>query len=86
MGRAGAALSCWPPSILVGYAARLLPAVAAFALGLFQDLLTGAPLRSNALILVLTQWILRSQRRYLANRPFLLLWAGFARYCSERAS
>ena len=56
----------------------LMPPSAAFLLGLFQDLLTGAPLGSGALVLVLVQWILRSQQRYLANRPFLLLWAGFA--------
>ena len=56
----------------------LMPPSAAFVLGLFQDLLTGAPLGSGALILVLVQWILRSQQRFLANRPFLLLWAGFA--------
>jgi len=56
----------------------LLPPSAAFVLGLFQDLLTGAPLGSGALILVVVQWILRSQQRFLGNRPFLLLWAGFA--------
>jgi hypothetical protein len=41
----------------------LMPPSAAFVLGLFQDLLTGAPLGSGALILVLVQWILRSQQR-----------------------
>jgi len=56
----------------------LLPPSAAFLLGLFQDLLTGAPLGSGALILVLVQWVLRSQQRFLANRSFLLLWAGYA--------
>ncbi len=56
----------------------LLPPSAAFLLGLFQDLLTGAPIGSGALILVLVQWILRSQQRFLGNRPFLLLWLGFA--------
>lgn len=56
----------------------LLPPSAAFVLGLLQDLLTGAPLGSGALILVLVQWILRSQQRFLGNRPFLLLWLGFA--------
>ena len=56
----------------------LLPPGAAFALGVYQDLLTGAPLGSTSLVLVLVQWILRSQQRYLANRPFILLWAGFA--------
>jgi rod shape-determining protein MreD len=50
----------------------------AFVLGLIQDLLSGAPLGSGALIMVLTQWILRSQQRYLAKRPFLLMWIAFA--------
>jgi rod shape-determining protein MreD len=56
----------------------LMPPTAAFVLGLFQDLLTAAPVGSCALILVLTQWIMRGQQRFLANRPFLLMWAGFA--------
>jgi rod shape-determining protein MreD len=55
----------------------LMPPPAAFLLGLFQDLLTGAPLGLGALLMVLVQWIMRSQRRYLANRPFFLLWAAF---------
>jgi rod shape-determining protein MreD len=56
----------------------LMPPTAAFVLGLFQDLLTGAPLGSGALVMVLTQWTMRGQRRYLANRPFFLMWAAFA--------
>jgi rod shape-determining protein MreD len=56
----------------------LLPPTAAFVLGLFQDLLTGAPLGSGALIMVVTQWTMRGQQRYLINRPFLLMWAAFA--------
>ena len=73
-----------PPLMLAGiyYWAltrpNLVPPSAAFALGLFQDLVTGAPIGSSALVLVLVQWILRGQQRYLINRPFLLLWAGFA--------
>ncbi len=55
----------------------LMPPSAAFALGLFEDLLTGAPLGSGALVMVLTQWTMRSQQRFLVNRPFLLLWAAF---------
>ena len=42
-----------------------------------QDLLTGAPLGLSALIMVLTQWVMRGQQRYLVKRPFLLLWAAF---------
>ncbi len=72
-----------PPLMLIGvfYWALvrpdLLPPSAAFAIGLFGDLLTGAPLGSGPLVLVLTQWIMRSQQRFLVNRPFLLLWAAF---------
>jgi rod shape-determining protein MreD len=55
----------------------LMPPAVAFMLGIFQDLLTGAPIGSGALIMVLTQWIMRGQQRFLANRPFLLMWAGF---------
>jgi rod shape-determining protein MreD len=56
----------------------LMPPTAAFVLGLFQDLLTGAPLGSGAFIMVLTQWTMRGQQRYLINRPFFLMWAAFA--------
>ena len=56
----------------------LLPPSAAFLLGLVQDLLTGGPPGSTALVLVIVQWVLRGQQRYLANRSFPLLWAGFA--------
>jgi rod shape-determining protein MreD len=56
----------------------LMPPTAAFVLGLFQDLLTHSPLGSGALVMVLTQWTMRGQRRYLANRPFFLMWAAFA--------
>jgi rod shape-determining protein MreD len=55
----------------------LMPPTAAFALGLLQDGLTGAPLGSGALVMVLTQWTMRGQQRFLVNRPFTLLWAAF---------
>jgi len=54
MGRAGAALMLAAVYYWSVTRARAVARVAAFALGLFQDLLTGAPLGSNALILVLT--------------------------------
>ncbi len=56
----------------------LMSPITAFVLGLFQDLLTGAPLGTGALIMVLTQWIMRGQQRFLAKRPFFLMWAAFA--------
>ena len=56
----------------------LMPPTAAFLLGLFQDLLTGMPLGTGALIMTITQWTMRGQQRYLASRPFLIIWAAFA--------
>ncbi len=55
----------------------LMPPTVAFVLGLAQDLMTGAPVGLSALIMVLTQWVMRGQQRYLVKRPFLLLWAAF---------
>jgi rod shape-determining protein MreD len=56
----------------------LMPPTVAFILGLFQDLLTGAPIGTGALTMVLVQWIMRGQQRFLAKRPFFLMWAAFA--------
>lgn len=56
----------------------LLRPSAAFAVGLLQDLLSGAPLGMNALVFVLIhQGVVRQRRFFLAN-SFLLLWWGFA--------
>jgi rod shape-determining protein MreD len=55
----------------------LMPPTAAFLLGLFQDLLSGAPIGCGALVMVATQWTMRGQQRFLVNRPFLLLWSAF---------
>jgi rod shape-determining protein MreD len=72
-----------PPFLLIGVfywsivRPDLLPPTAAFLLGLFQDLLTGMPIGSGALIMVITQWTMRGQQRYLINRPFFLMWAAF---------
>ncbi len=51
---------------------------AAFALGLLQDLLTGAPLGVTALVLVLCHWLVVSQRGFFLASSFMLLWVGFA--------
>ncbi len=56
---------------------ELMPPTMAFLLGLAQDLMSGAPLGLSALIMVLTQWAMRGQQRFLVKRPFLLLWAAF---------
>ncbi len=55
-----------------------VPASAAFALGIAQDLMTAGPLGGSSLVLVVTLVAIRSQRRLLMGRPFLLIWAAFA--------
>ncbi len=56
----------------------LLRPSAAFAIGLLQDLISGVPLGLNALILVMTHWIVVTQRSFFLASSFLLLWWGFA--------
>lgn len=50
----------------------------AFLIGLLQDLLTGGPLGVNALIMVMTQGAVLTQRRVFLASTFALLWFGFA--------
>jgi rod shape-determining protein MreD len=50
----------------------------AFAIGLLQDMLTGAPLGMTALVLVLCHWVVVSQRSFFLANSFVLLWVGFA--------
>ncbi|MBI05861.1 MAG: rod shape-determining protein MreD [Rhodospirillaceae bacterium] len=55
-----------------------LPYVATFALGLLHDLLTGTPLGLSALVYLLLQSILSSQRTFFHGKPFLVVWWGFS--------
>lgn len=60
------------------YRPELLPPIAVFALGLLVDLLNGTPyVATSALSLLLARTALLSQRRFLVNRPFHVLWSGF---------
>ena len=59
------------------YRPDLLPPVALFAVGLTEDLLAGAPIGINALLLLLTRAAVLGQRRYFVNRNFPFVWAGF---------
>ncbi len=47
------------------YRPTLVPPFLCFAAGLLTDILSGMPLGLNALVLVIVQWIVRSQRRFL---------------------
>ncbi len=57
--------------------ADLMPAAGVFALGLLQDILEGTPLGLSALVLLLGYALVRSQRRFLKDKSFVVHWAGF---------
>ncbi len=60
------------------YRPEKLPYAATFFLGLLHDLLTGTPLGLSALIYLVLQSILRSQRTFFHGKPFLVVWWGFS--------
>lgn len=60
------------------YRPTLVPSWFVFIAGSLIDLLSGLPLGLNALIFVLTQWIVADQRRFLMGQSFLMIWVGFA--------
>ena len=72
-----------PPLVLMAvyywaiYRPTLLPPSLCFAAGLLMDILSGMPLGINALVLVMTQWIVRDQRRFLMGQPYGTIWAVF---------
>jgi rod shape-determining protein MreD len=55
----------------------LMPASGAFAIGLVTDLVSGAPLGLDALVLTLAHWVTRANRRALLGESFALVWLGF---------
>lgn len=60
------------------YRPRLMAPLAVFALGLLSDLLSGAPLGVNTLLLLLVHGVVLTQRRVLARQSFLVVWVAFA--------
>jgi rod shape-determining protein MreD len=59
------------------YRPDLLPALAVFAVGIVEDLLTGAPVGIGALVLLLARAAVLQYRRYFVNRAFAFVWSGF---------
>ena len=57
---------------------ELLPAYAVFAIGLLQDVLTGAPIGVNALVFLTVYGVVLTQRRFFVTRSFLIAWLGFS--------
>ncbi len=60
------------------YRPDLLPAPAAFLIGLVQDILSGGPTGMMALILLLVHAVVVSQRRVFLGKSFLVGWWGLA--------
>jgi rod shape-determining protein MreD len=56
----------------------VLPAPVVFAVGLFQDILSGLPIGLNAFLLLVLYGLVVSQRRYFFGKSFGVLWWGFA--------
>ena len=59
------------------YRPDLLPPLALFAVGLTEDLLTGAPAGGSALMLLLARAGVLRFRRYFVDRAFPFVWSGF---------
>lgn len=60
------------------YGPDLLPSVSVFFIGLLQDLLTGGPFGLWAVVYLVTQLIVLSQRSYFIGREQKVVWIGFA--------
>lgn len=56
---------------------ELMPAAAAFLLGLLVDVLSGGPPGLNAMVLILVHWAAAGQRRVLAGKSFAVAWQGY---------
>ncbi len=60
------------------YAPDYLPSVSVFLIGILQDLLTGGPLGLWAVVYLVTQFVVMSQRAYFHGREQKVVWLGFA--------
>ena len=59
------------------YAPSYMPSVSVFLIGLLQDILTGGPLGLWALVYLITQYVVMSQRAYFMGREQRVVWLGF---------
>lgn len=56
----------------------LFPEWGAFAIGLFDDALSGAPLGLNAFVLLVVHATITGQHKFFRGKAFWLIWASFA--------
>lgn len=59
------------------YRPDLMPIGAVFLVGILEDVLTGAPLGLNALLFLLVHSLIRSRRRMIAGKGFVVVWVAF---------
>jgi len=59
------------------YRPNILPPLLVFILGLLADIITGAPIGVGAIILVLMNWAISSQRAFLSAQSFPMVWLVF---------
>ncbi len=59
------------------YRPQTLPYVVILLLGLLKDFIESNVLGINALYFLLFQVIIKSQRKYIYNNTFIVVWAGF---------
>lgn len=60
------------------YRPDLMPAPVVFVLGLFYDILGGAPVGVHAVVFVVLHAVVNKQRRFLIGKSFAISWMGFA--------
>ncbi len=60
------------------YRPDLLPAWAAFLIGLLHDIIAGTPLGVSALVMLLVQGVSASQRKFFLGKSFLVAWWAFS--------
>lgn len=64
------------------YRPRSLSYLTIFLLGLLKDITENGIPGLNALCLLIFSFIVRSQRKYIINRAFVVAWAGFTFFLS----
>ncbi|MBY0431525.1 MAG: rod shape-determining protein MreD [Rhodospirillales bacterium] len=60
------------------YRPDLMPAYAAFMVGLLYDVISGIPIGVNALVCLLVHGVTVSQRRFFLGNTFVVTWWAFA--------
>lgn len=68
------------------YRPTLVPSALCFSAGLLMDVLSGMPLGLNAVVILLVQRVVKSQRRFLMGQPYIAIWAVFGLVAAAAAA